>query len=81
MKSEVDPRVSACQQLPRGIQCAQVRDRARVHPRPEREVCRTVGEEVDECDTIAEEGAHLNPLILPSWLSYPHSCARYVMCD
>lgn len=57
-KSEIDPRVFAREQLHRCIQCAQVGDRRRVHAGPEGEVRRAAGEEVDERDTIAEEGTH-----------------------
>ena len=56
-KSEIDPRVFAREELHRCIQWAQVGDRCGVHAGPEGEVRRAAGEEVDKCDTIAEEGA------------------------
>ena len=56
VKSEVYPRVSAREQLHRCVQCPQVGFRCRVHPRPEGEICRVAREEVDERDTVAEEG-------------------------
>ena len=56
-KSEIDPRVPACEQLHGCVQRSQVRHRDRIYAGPQGEVCRTVGEEVDERDTVAEEGA------------------------
>ena len=81
VKSEVDPRVFAREQLHRCIQCAQVGDRCGVHAGPEGEVRRAAGEEVDERDTVAEEGALF---VLPSLEPCkPHAplIMRYTMHD